>query len=420
MLAETTIRHVARIAEDAFVVAYPLVLMSRRMAHLTAVFAPDPHTMRAPVNALVHGRDTPDTLRSSAWLDLAAEPMVISVPDTCGRYYVLWLRDAWNTVFASVGARTTGTTPRAFAVVDLARHGAHLPPGLTPIAAPTTTVHLAGCIEAVGETDDEAFRRANDGFGLVPLSRWQGDHAPVERSAVVARDPAGPVEQVDLMDAQTFFSEVSRLVGDNPPDLAGRAALDRLPDVGAWESLTPELRAGLRRGVERGRAAVRAEAERPPGEAVGRWWVSYGWSRPGADHLRRAGAARAARNADPDTDALHAVANTDSAGRQLNGRSRYLLRFAPDAPPPVHGFWSLTTGAGSPAGTHSTGDLQGLTIDPDGSLPIHIQHAPPARARRSNWLPAPRERFGVALHLYWPAEEALQRRWSPPSIVRVA
>ena len=57
---------------------------------------------------LVHGRDTPDTLQSSGWLDLAAEPIVLSVTDTFGRYYVLWLRDAWNTVFASVGARTTG------------------------------------------------------------------------------------------------------------------------------------------------------------------------------------------------------------------------------------------------------------------------------------------------------------------------
>jgi hypothetical protein len=93
-----------------------------------------------------------------------------------------------------------------------------------------------------------------------------------------------------------------------------------------------------------------------------------------------------------------------------------LLRFAPDAPPPVHAFWSLET---LPDRASSVGDRRGLALDTDGSLPVYIQRRPPARERKPNWLPAPRDAFSVALHLYWPRDEALQRRWSPPSVTRV-
>ena len=114
-----------------------------------------------------------------------------------------------------------------------------------------------------------------------------------------------------------------------------------------------------------------------------------------------------------------ALLDCDADGRPLTGACRYLLRFAAEATPPAHGFWSLTARAADDGSVHSTGDLQGLALDLDGSLPIHIQYAPPARRHRSNWLPAPPGRFSIALKLYWPAEQALRHDWSPPAVMRV-
>ena len=77
-----------------------------------------------------------DTLYSLAWLDLSKEPMVLSLPDTHGRYYLMPMLDAWTNIFASPGKRTTGTKAGNFAITGPGGAG-KLPVGVTQIKAPT-------------------------------------------------------------------------------------------------------------------------------------------------------------------------------------------------------------------------------------------------------------------------------------------
>ncbi len=424
---------VAAVSEDAFVFAYPLVLMELARIAMTSVPAPDDDTKRAPLNQLVHARRRPgagapaalgaDTLSSSAWLDLADEPMVLSVPETHGRYYVISLIDLWTNVFASIGARTTGTSAGKYAIGLGSALSAGLPAGVMPIAAPTRYVRIAGetCVGS-GEPDADAVRHA---YGLAPLSRSGGAReAPAFPTG--CDDRADPAEMVDRLDAQAFFRMACRLLEDNPPRTDDRRLLERVHQVGLftrsdepWLGGDAALQSMVERGASRGRASVRRRAATIMGDRQGQWHIEYRRGDFGTDYLSRAAAACAPVRPEIPDDALPALTRTDAEGRPLSGRHRYLLRFGRDVAPPVHGSWALTTHAALEDRSISLGDGDGLTLDDDGSLPILIQHDRPERARRSNWLPAPSGDFTLVLRLFWPREEALTRRWTPPAVARI-
>ena len=136
------------IARDAYIYAYPLVLMDITMRQMTNVVNAGNNIGRAPVNQFFHARVFPpvefkavvsacfDTLYSSAWLDLNDEPVILSVPDTNGRYYLMEMLDMWSDVFDAPGFRATGTGPGEFAVVGPEWKG-KLPEGVAEIRSPT-------------------------------------------------------------------------------------------------------------------------------------------------------------------------------------------------------------------------------------------------------------------------------------------
>src|SRR5215831_8702553 len=107
------------IAVDAYLYLYPLVIMDITRKQSTNI-EPGKEFGKGPMNEFTNVKEYPpadfkgvvrvnfDTLYSIAWLDLTKEPMIVSAPNTDGRYYLLPMLDMWTDVFASPGWRTTG------------------------------------------------------------------------------------------------------------------------------------------------------------------------------------------------------------------------------------------------------------------------------------------------------------------------
>ena len=69
-----------------------------------------------------------DTTYTVGQIDLSDGPLVVDVPDTQGRYYVLQFMDAYSNTFSYIGRRTTGTKPGSYVLVPPGYSGA-LPAG---------------------------------------------------------------------------------------------------------------------------------------------------------------------------------------------------------------------------------------------------------------------------------------------------
>ena len=111
---------------QAYIYGFPLIMMDLTKEAATTV--PTAGEITAPVNQFsvmtkypdasfrAVARTGLDTLFACAWADLDKEPLVLSVPETKGRYYVIALFDFWSNVFASIGKRTTGTAATNFLI----------------------------------------------------------------------------------------------------------------------------------------------------------------------------------------------------------------------------------------------------------------------------------------------------------------
>src|SRR3984893_11161588 len=176
------------IGVDAYLYFYSLVTMDITRKQLSNVepgkglggpmnsFANIPEY--PPANMKVVVRPNFDTLYSSGWLDLTKEPVVVSVPDTGGRYYLLPMLDMWTDVFASPGWRTTGTEAANY-LVALPGWNGKVPDGCTLISAPTPSGWIIGRTKTDGPSDYDVVHKIQAGYQITPLSGWGKPPAPV-------------------------------------------------------------------------------------------------------------------------------------------------------------------------------------------------------------------------------------------------
>lgn len=430
----------ARIGEEAFMFGFPLVLMEATR-RLSSSVPPGVRPGFGPMNAFHHMRAFPpgdfrevvrpnfDTLYSLMWWDVSDEPLVISVPDTGGRYYMLPFLDMWTDVFALVGSRTTGTAAGHVALTASGWDG-ELPDGVERIEAPTPVGWVVGRIRTDGAADYEAVHRVQDGFRATPLSAWPGE-APMAAPTSPGVDYRDPLAHVLGLSGTELLRQVVELANRYGVHAIDQPVLARLRRLGVriGEPLDVDgLDAGQRAAIEAGADAARRRMR----EIEPRLFPKVnGWSQPtyllgsyGTAYLHRAAVAQSGLGANLVEDAVYPVLFEDQDGRTPSGDEDQVLRFAAGELPPADAFWSVTMydAEGYPVPNeldrYALGDRDPLAYGDDGSLEIYVQHDDPGPDRRSNWLPAPRGPIGLTLRLYDPRPEVLDGRWSPPPLER--
>jgi hypothetical protein len=430
---------------EAVVYGLPLVIMDLTKQKTTNVAKPE--DFAAPVNQFVNVREFPnaafkdvvranvDTLYSSAFLDLSKEPIVLSVPDTRGRYYLMPMLDAWTNVFASPGKRTTGTKAGHFAITGPGWSGT-LPAGVQEIKAPTNMVWIIGRTQTNGPKDYAAVHAIQKGYKLVPLSPFGKPYTPPEGNVDPNIDmKTPPVEQLQKMTATTFFNRLAELMKSNPPPASEAPLLAKLAKIGVVpgekfdsSKLDPALAKGLEKSVAVALEKLQA-ASKETGAPVNGWRIPpMVLGNYGTDYGARAVVALIGLGANLPADAVYPSAFVDAEGKPLNGANRYVLHFDKGTTPPVNAFWSVTMYnaesffVDNPINRYAISSWMPLKKNSDGSIDIYIQRESPGKDKESNWLPAAEAEFSVTMRMYWPKEKPpsiLDGTWQPPAVMQV-
>lgn len=426
---------------QAFVYGFPYIY-NAKIRHDWVMTELDPDVVPyAAVNQFWHasrlmdatyragGCPSTDFLYSLAWLDLTAEPVILSHPEMGERYFTFQLAGFTSDNFGYVGQRVTGSTAGDFAIVGPRWQG-ELPSSVHRVQpSPTPWALVLGRTAVRGAEDVPAARALQAGYRLTPLSHWgtpggaTAERRDVYVPAPAAADPLGPWKTLNAM------------LAENPPPPDHAVLLQQFTGVGVGPGLAVEaqpesVRRGLARAAATGMALMKEQF------ASGDWaTIVNGWRYPppqegrfGNDFLRRAADQSLAGIAANDpAESVYLVNFQDDDGVRFDASQRYTLRFPPGDTPPVDAFWSLTVYAADDLNLIAnsahryalTSNSSRLRFYEDEGLTLSLQPDRPSADQDTNWLPTSPDRpWFVILRLYRPRPAALDGSWRCPGITK--
>ncbi|MDP9812856.1 hypothetical protein J2W42_005727 [Rhizobium tibeticum] len=435
------------IAEDGFIYGLPLVMNYAIMYE----YAVDRNSgqFKAPFNQIKNEpnvytyKDTAivtpnsDTPYSFIWLDLRAEPVILSVPAIDSkRYYSVMLCDGNTYNYGYIGTRATGSDVGDYMVVGPDWKG-DTPAGIKQVFRSSTQFSLAGYrTQLFGPDDLDNVKKVQAGYKVQMLSAYLKQTPPRSAPAVDFPKIDKELVKTNFFDYLDFALQFAPAQG-NEKEI--RAKLARI-GVGPGKSfnfkdlpLQHKLELGL--GMKEGQRKV-DEAVADAGKAINGWRVS---GLPGdsahykGNWLKRAVAAQAGIYGNDPAEATYPFTRVDSDGRTLDGsKHNYTITFPAGQLPPVNSFWSVTMYDGksqllvkNPIDRYLINSpmLPDMKKNEDGSLTLYIQRDSPGADKETNWLPAPDDTIYLVMRLYWPKTEAPsilpagEGTWQPPAVV---
>jgi hypothetical protein len=373
-----------------------------------------------------------DTVYGAGYQRLDSTPVVVQVPDFGDRFFVYQICDARTDSFAQIGKQYR-TKPGCYLLVGPNWKG-EPPTGITAVfRSPTDLVCVLPRVFRDDTPEDKAaIQEVLKQIVVYPLSQFDGTMKTKDWKNIPTfpTPPGQGAGETKWVIPEKFFDELPIVMKMIPP-LPGEEALYRMIEsLLAAAGADPRLKATL------GELANKAEQEliaplfhfHNNGRPVGNGWTSPpNGARWGTDYLSRTATAKSNMYDNAPEETRYIYTDFDSDGRRLNGANRYTVTFAEGQVPPVNGFWSLTLYNKEhlfepnalnrfSLGTKS----KSLKYNGDGSLTLYFEHASPGADKETNWVPAPKDDFSLYIRAYWPKQEILDGKWTPPSVTRAS
>ncbi len=441
------------IAREAYIYGFPMV-MNYKTLYNYVIDTENPE-YKGPFNQLscVARLFTPedkavvtpnaDTPYCMFWIDLRAEPMVLTVPEMePERFYHFQLIDLYTHNFAYVGTLTTGNGAGTYLIAGPDWHG-EKPEGITGvIRSETGFVFNVTRTQLFGADDLAKVKEIQSSFSLQTLSAFLGEDAPPTPAM-----PRFPEWVEGAQFDERFFGYLDFMMSLLEKPGAGEQPLwDRLALLGIgpettfdFAALPAEIQEALKAGRGEGFAEIEEFIKKYSSDPLvsGKLFgtrefltksakTNYGLETP---DILRSVAAHMGLYGNSAAEAIYPTYLTDADQQPLDASANsYTLTFEKGKLPPVKAFWSLTMYDGktqlfieNPLDRYLLNStmIDQFQVAKDGSIILHIQKDSPGKGKESNWLPAPDGPFYLILRLYGPEDAALEGEWKPPPATKV-
>jgi hypothetical protein len=366
-----------------------------------------------------------DTLYTSVYFDLRAEPVVVTIPSTSLKYTTLTL-DPYGTtiepglpttpgVYAFTGPGFTGTLPAGMTAVPM------------PINFPSVYVRTIK-YSPTGENliaAGEAFQKS---LLAQPLSLYMSNPSGGAANILPQVDVAFPFKQTadNLIQKSPilFLKQLQAAVAaPNTPALSqsAQALSNRFNALfGNGDTEQAAFSAGAR-------DAHIAIVENYRTNTDSSYWIHYtNISNWGNNFLDRSSITEFLQLSNGISTAAYYHTFSDGQGNALDGSdpSGYVLTFSKNQLPQAGLFWSLT--AYTPQAIELVPNrankyvvasyLPGLEYNSDGSLSVYLSTQQPDGVPAANWLPIPPGKFNLMLRVYGPEGDVADNTYLPPAI----
>ncbi len=441
------------IAKEAYIYGFPMV-MNYKTIYNYVVDTENPE-YKGPFNQLscVARLFTPedkaivtpnaDTPYCMFWIDLRAEPMVLTVPEMePERFYHFQLIDLYTHNFAYVGTLTTGNGAGAYLIAGPDWDG-EKPEGISGvIRSETDFVFNVTRTQLFGADDLARVTEIQNAYDLQPLSAFLGAEAPPAQPM-----PDFPEWVEGAQFDERFFGYFDLMMslletpGTGEDQLWGQLARLGIGPGSTFDyaKLPAEIQEVLKAGIKEGFGEIEKFIGKYTSDPLlsGKIFgtreflaesAQANFGLENSDMLRSA-AAHTGLYGNSAEEAIYPVYFTDADQQPLDGSAnRYTLTVAEGQLPPVKAFWSLTMYDGktqlfidNPLDRYLLNStmMEQFQVAKDGSLTLHIQNDPPGKDKQSNWLPAPDGPFYMVMRLYGPESAALEGEWTPPTVEKV-